>query len=148
MAKFGDYAGGFHTLTWRLGDTVQNLVSPRISGRVDSTASEGGFPHVWAVQWFLAQATTCLSVESLSLVISSLCISREKSSFRWKYTSLALFIQLNHKGPETILLSTFWLDSKQNETTAPFSFRYKQQNFWTWGARKTAGVASAQTLNC
>ena len=59
VAKFGNYRGGFHTLTWRLGDTVQNLVSPGLSGRVDSTASEGGFPHVWAVQWFLAQATTC-----------------------------------------------------------------------------------------
>ena len=46
LAKFGDYQGGFHTLTWRLGDTVQNLVSPGLSGRVDSTASEGGFPHV------------------------------------------------------------------------------------------------------
>ena len=46
MAKFDDYRGGFHTLTWRLEDTVQNLVSPGLSGRVDSTASEGGFPHV------------------------------------------------------------------------------------------------------
>ena len=46
MAKFGDYQGGFHTLTWRLGDTVQNLVSPGLSGRVNNTASEGGFPHV------------------------------------------------------------------------------------------------------
>ena len=41
------------------------------------------------------------------------------------------------------------LDLKQNETTAPFSSRYnKRQNFRTWGARKTAGVARAQTLDC
>ena len=40
------------------------------------------------------------------------------------------------------------LDLKQNETTAPFSSRYEQQNFRTWGARKTAGVARAQTRNC
>ena len=45
-------------------------------------------------------------------------------------------------------MSTFLPDLKQNETTAPFSSRYKQQNFLTWEARKTAGVARAQTLNC
>ena len=28
----------FHTLIWRPGDMVQNLASPRLSGRVDSTA--------------------------------------------------------------------------------------------------------------
>ena len=44
MAKLGDYQGGFHTLTWRLGDTVQNLVSPGLSGRDDSTASGADSP--------------------------------------------------------------------------------------------------------
>ena len=30
-------SGRFHTLIWRQGDTVQNLESPGLSGRVDST---------------------------------------------------------------------------------------------------------------
>ena len=30
-------SGRFHTLIWRPGDTVQNLESPGLSGRVDST---------------------------------------------------------------------------------------------------------------
>lgn len=45
--------------------------------------------------------------ESLNLVISRLCTPREKSRFRRKYAFQALFIQLDHKGPETILLSMF-----------------------------------------
>ena len=35
--KWQTSAGRFSTLIWRLGDTVQNLESPRFSGRVDST---------------------------------------------------------------------------------------------------------------
>ena len=34
MANFGDYSGDF----WRPGDSVQNLDSPELSGRVDSAA--------------------------------------------------------------------------------------------------------------
>ena len=37
MANYGDYCGDFYSLIWRLGDTVQNLESPGLSGRVDST---------------------------------------------------------------------------------------------------------------
>ena len=36
MANFSDYPGDNQTLIWRLGETVQNLESPRLSGRVDS----------------------------------------------------------------------------------------------------------------
>ena len=35
MENFGDSPGGFR-LIWRPGDTVQNLESPGLSGRVDS----------------------------------------------------------------------------------------------------------------
>ena len=55
MANFGDYSGDFgrffiylfyflflfgrfQPLIWRPGDTVQNLESPELSGRVDSAA--------------------------------------------------------------------------------------------------------------
>ena len=40
MANFGDYPGDvYQTLIWRPGETVQNLGSPRLSGRVDSPES-------------------------------------------------------------------------------------------------------------
>ena len=35
-------SGRFHTLIWRPGDTVQNLESPGLSGRVDSTVYMSG----------------------------------------------------------------------------------------------------------
>ena len=35
-SNFGDYSGDIRPI-WRLGDTVQNLESLRLSGRVDST---------------------------------------------------------------------------------------------------------------
>ena len=38
MANFGDYLGDYRHLIWRQGDKVQNLESPKLSGRVDSTA--------------------------------------------------------------------------------------------------------------
>ena len=38
MANFGDYPGDIR-LIWRPGETVQNLESPRLSGRVDSPES-------------------------------------------------------------------------------------------------------------
>ena len=37
MANFQWLSGRFHTLIWRPGDTVQNLESPRLTRRVDST---------------------------------------------------------------------------------------------------------------
>ena len=40
MENLGDYLGDFQTLIWRPGETVQNLESPGLSGRVDSTANE------------------------------------------------------------------------------------------------------------
>ena len=39
MANFRRLSGRFHTLIRRLGDTVQNLASRGLSGRVDSTAT-------------------------------------------------------------------------------------------------------------
>ena len=36
MTSFIDYPGDFRLQIWRLGNTVQNLESPRLSGRVDS----------------------------------------------------------------------------------------------------------------
>ena len=36
MANFGDYPGDFRLFIWRLGETVQNLESPGLPGRVDS----------------------------------------------------------------------------------------------------------------
>ena len=36
MANLGDYPGDFRLFIWRLGETVQNLESPELPGRVDS----------------------------------------------------------------------------------------------------------------
>ena len=33
-------SGRFQNLIWRLGETIQNLESPRLSGRVDSPAAQ------------------------------------------------------------------------------------------------------------
>ena len=38
MANFRRLSRRFHTLIWRPGDAVQNLESPGLSGRIDSTA--------------------------------------------------------------------------------------------------------------
>ena len=65
----------------------------------------GQIPPCLSSPIIFGTSNNMLCVESLSLVISSLCISSEKSSFLWKYTSQALFIQLNHKGPKQY----FWV---------------------------------------
>ena len=36
-SKLLQLSGRFQTLIWRLGETIQNRESPRLSGRVDST---------------------------------------------------------------------------------------------------------------
>ena len=41
-SKLRRLSGRFQTLIWRLGDTVQNLESPGLSGRVDSPVNATG----------------------------------------------------------------------------------------------------------
>ena len=51
MANFGDYPGDFRLFIWRLGETVQNLESLGLPGRVDSPGEvshlKGGHVGLW-----------------------------------------------------------------------------------------------------
>ena len=106
----------------------------------------GRIPPCLSSPMIFGTSDNVLCVKSLSLVISSLYRVRSPVFFEStlpRHCSFSLITRAENNTFEYVLT---WF--KQNETTAPFSSRYEQQHFRTWGARKTAGVARAQTLNC
>ena len=65
--KLGCLSGRFQTVIWRLGETVQNLESPRLSGRVDSSA----------IQWHILVygiVLICFQIVIISRVLSFLLV--------------------------------------------------------------------------
>ena len=89
-------SGWFHTLIWRTGDTVQNLESPGLSGRVDSTECDShhhslpGLPRNRS-QEFIQLCPSCAKAQ-MSLWLETMVFNSGSLSFARLFLDLTIAI--------------------------------------------------------
>ena len=80
--KFWRLSGRFYTLIWRPGDTVQNLeYSPRLSGRIDSSASLRMLLECTALNSFTSATYRPSYSEFIIVILSSLTLNLWKKIY-------------------------------------------------------------------